>query len=37
MEDISLSSMLGALALLLALSGFFSISETAMMALNRYR
>ena len=37
MEDIPLSSMLGALALLLALSGFFSISETAMMAFNRYR
>ncbi|HYL87479.1 MAG TPA: CNNM domain-containing protein [Burkholderiales bacterium] len=37
MEDIPLSSMVGALALLLALSAFFSISETAMMAFNRYR
>ncbi|HYR33810.1 MAG TPA: CNNM domain-containing protein [Burkholderiales bacterium] len=37
MEDISLSWMVGALAVLLALSAFFSIAETAMMATNRYR
>jgi Mg2+/Co2+ transporter CorB len=37
MEDLALAWMLGALALLLALSAFFSIAETAMMATNRYR
>lgn len=37
MGGIPLSWMLATLALLLALSGFFSISETAMMAFNRYR
>jgi Mg2+/Co2+ transporter CorB len=37
MEDIPLFWELSALALLLVMSGFFSISETSMMALNRYR
>lgn len=37
MVDIPLAWMLGALAVLLALSAFFSIAETAMMATNRYR
>lgn len=37
MADIPLSALLGALLLLLILSGFFSGSETAMMAANRYR
>ena len=37
MDDIPLSWELAALALLLAMSGFFSIAETSMMALNRYR
>ncbi|HQR05119.1 MAG: DUF21 domain-containing protein [Proteobacteria bacterium] len=37
MDDLSLSTELGILALLLALSGFFSAAETAMMASNRYR
>jgi|KBSMisStaDraftv2_1062788.scaffolds.fasta_scaffold18627_3 Mg2+/Co2+ transporter CorB len=37
MEEISLSWMLGALGVLLVLSAFFSIAETAMMATNRYR
>jgi Mg2+/Co2+ transporter CorB len=37
MDDISLFWRLSALALLLVMSGFFSISETSMMALNRYR
>jgi Mg2+/Co2+ transporter CorB len=37
MPEIPLGWMFAALALLLALSGFFSISETAMMAFNRYR
>ena len=37
MEDIPLSALAGALLLLLVLSGFFSLSETAMMAANRYR
>jgi Mg2+/Co2+ transporter CorB len=35
--DIPLSWMFGALAVLLALSAFFSIAETAMMAFNRYK
>jgi len=37
MDDISLGTLAIALGLLLVLSGFFSISETAMMAVNRYR
>lgn len=37
MEDIPLSAEVIALAVLLVLSGFFSISETSMIALNRYR
>jgi Mg2+/Co2+ transporter CorB len=37
MEEIPLAWMFGALAVLLALSAFFSIAETAMMAFNRYR
>jgi Mg2+/Co2+ transporter CorB len=37
MDDIRLSTLALALVLLLVLSGFFSISETAMMAVNRYR
>ena len=37
MESIPLSWLLGALAGLLLCSAFFSISETSMMALNRYR
>lgn len=37
MDDIPLGVLLGTLAGLLVLSGFFSISETSMMALNRYR
>jgi Mg2+/Co2+ transporter CorB len=37
MEQIPLAWMFGALAVLLALSAFFSIAETAMMAFNRYR
>ena len=35
MEQIPLPWMFGALAVLLALSAFFSIAETAMMALDR--
>jgi Mg2+/Co2+ transporter CorB len=37
LDDIPLSILLITLALLLILSGFFSIAETSMMALNRYR
>jgi len=37
MEEIPLWAAFSALAVLLVLSGFFSISETAMIALNRYR
>lgn len=37
MEDVPLTWELAALALLLVMSGFFSIAETSMMALNRYR
>ena len=37
MDAIPLEALLGALALLLVLSGFFSSSETSMMAVNRYR
>jgi Mg2+/Co2+ transporter CorB len=36
-DDIPLSWAFGALALMLALSAYFSIAETAMMAINRYR
>jgi magnesium and cobalt exporter, CNNM family len=37
MDDLSTQWMIGALVVLLALSAFFSIAETAMMAFNRYR
>jgi Mg2+/Co2+ transporter CorB len=37
LDDIPLSSLLVALAVALAASAFFSIAETAMMAVNRYR
>ncbi|SDX91552.1 HlyC/CorC family transporter [Nitrosomonas halophila] len=37
MEDIPLYLLLIALVLLLIVSGFFSLSETSMMAINRYR
>ncbi|MDR1349783.1 MAG: CNNM domain-containing protein [Zoogloeaceae bacterium] len=37
MDQIPLSLLVGALIALLALSAFFSMSETAMMAANRYR
>ena len=37
MDDIPLAWAFGALAALLAVSAFFSIAETSMMALNRYR
>ncbi len=37
MDSIPLSAQFGALALLLAFSAFFSMSETAMMASNRHR
>ena len=37
MDDIPLSVQFGALAVLLILSAFFSLAETSMMALNRYR
>jgi magnesium and cobalt exporter, CNNM family len=37
MEDIPLSAQFGALIVLLLLSAFFSLAETSMMALNRYR
>ncbi|BCB28377.1 hypothetical protein SKTS_32630 [Sulfurimicrobium lacus] len=37
MNDIPLGVLIGALAVLLIVSGFFSISETSMMAINRYR
>ena len=37
MPEISVGWMLGAFGVLLALSAFFSIAETAMMAFNRYR
>jgi Mg2+/Co2+ transporter CorB len=37
LETISHSTLFIALAILLAISGFFSISETSMVALNRYR
>ena len=37
MEDIPLGWQYALLALLLVLSGFFSLAETSMMAVNRYR
>ena len=37
MDEFPLSSLVVALAVLLVVSGFFSIAETAMMAANRYR
>lgn len=37
MDSIPLGALFGALVLLLVLSGFFSMSETSMMAVNRYR
>jgi Mg2+/Co2+ transporter CorB len=37
MEDIRLSWLFGALAAMLVVSAFFSIAETAMMAINRFR
>ena len=37
MDDLSTDWMIGALVVLLVLSAFFSIAETAMMAFNRYR
>ena len=37
MDDIPLSMQFGALVVLLILAAFFSIAETSMMALNRYR
>ena len=37
MDEISTHTLLVTLAVLLVLSGFFSIAETSMMALNRYR
>jgi len=36
-DDLSTNWMIGALGVLLVLSAFFSIAETAMMAFNRYR
>ena len=37
MDEFPLSSLVVALAVLLVVSGFFSMAETAMMAVNRYR
>lgn len=37
MDNLSTGTLLGALIVLLALSAFFSMAETSMMALNRYR
>jgi len=37
MDDVALSWMIAALVVLLVVSGFFSIAETSMMAINRYR
>ncbi|HUO44723.1 MAG TPA: CNNM domain-containing protein [Burkholderiales bacterium] len=37
MDDIPLSAQLIALGILLLIAGFFSLAETSMMALNRYR
>jgi len=37
LDEVPISALLGALAVLLLVSAFFSSSETSMMALNRYR
>lgn len=37
MDEVSTGQLLGALVVLLVVSAFFSIAETSMMALNRYR
>ena len=37
MEDIPISALSGTLVILLLLSAFFSMTETTMMAANRYR
>jgi Mg2+/Co2+ transporter CorB len=37
LQEIPISALFGALVILLIVSAFFSISETSMMALNRYR
>ena len=37
MEDLTLQWMVGSLVVLLVISGFFSVAETSMMAINRYR
>jgi len=37
LDEVSIQSLLAALVVLLLISAFFSISETSMMALNRYR
>ena len=37
LDEIPLSWAFGALVVMLALSAYFSIAETAMMAINRYR
>lgn len=37
MDNVPISWQLGALALLLLISGFFSVAETSLMSLNRYR
>ena len=37
MNEISVGALVAVLVLLIILSGFFSASETAMMAVNRYR
>ena len=37
LDEISLHSLLATFVVLLLISAFFSISETSMMALNRYR
>ena len=37
MDEFSLTALAVAVAVLLALSAFFSLAETAMMAVNRYR
>jgi Mg2+/Co2+ transporter CorB len=37
MDELSMGWMIGTLGVLLVLSAFFSIAETAMMAINRYR
>jgi Mg2+/Co2+ transporter CorB len=37
MGELSIAWMVGALVVLLVISGFFSIAETSMMAINRYR